>query len=395
VLSSNVVLGSDPLSFSSGVPSLDDYLGGGLVAGDNVVVVAEQGAAAQAVARAFAAEAPEQCAWVRSGDTAVPDGVEAVDLDPALAAGDPEAAVRTITDAAARRPRLVVDGLDEIHRRCGGAATVDLYRQSCPRLFDAGALAVWPSAQGELPASVTTAIGRIAQCVFELRADSIRIVKAEGRPASFQGAVAELRWDGPAGLPKVGRELVVGRLGEGLRRLRRERGLTQRELALLAGVTPAAISQAEAGRRGLSLETLVPLCDRLGIGLDDLLGSRRRDLHVLARRERRQLGVGTTALFEAPDGPLRAYRTALEPRASGVPPFVAKGVELVLVARGLVMVDLGDDTPVMRAGDALMALEEPVLGWTNLGPEPAEIFWVLPGRGHVPAEELDHVEGAN
>jgi transcriptional regulator with XRE-family HTH domain len=316
-----------------------------------------------------------------------------VALDPALVERDPEAVVRAITDVAATHPRVVVDGFELVYQRCGAVAAVDLYRQTCPRLFDAEALAVWPFVVGEVPAAVLAPIGRIAQCVFEVRAESIRIVKADGRPASFQGAVAELRWDDDTGVPRVGRELVVGRLGEGLRRLRRDRSLTQRELARIAGVTPAAISQVESGRRGLSLETLVPMCDRLGIGLDDLLGSRRRDHHVLARREQRQVAADTTALFEAPDGPVRAYRTTLEPRSSGTPPFVAKGVELVLVAHGLVLVDLGDDTPVMRAGDALLALDQPVIGWTNLGPEPAEIFWVLPTGGARGPGDPDNTEG--
>ena len=114
---------------------------------------------------------------------------------------------------------------------------------------------------------------------------------------------------------------------------------------------------------------------------------------MLARREHRPLGADTTALFEAPDGPVRAYRTALAPRSSGAPPFVAKGVELVLVAQGLVLVDLGDDTPVMRAGDALLALDQPVLGWTNLGPEPAELFWMLPTRGGAGPDGSDDTEG--
>ena len=73
--------------------------------------------------------------------------------------------------------------------------------------------------------------------------------------------MAELRAVGTDGVPEVGRDLVVGRLGEGLRRLRGRRNLTQRQLAELATVTPAAISQAESGRRGLSLETLVILSD--------------------------------------------------------------------------------------------------------------------------------------
>jgi len=382
-----------PTNLSTGVPSLDDFLRGGLVPGDNMVVIAEEASAVGGLARAYAAARPDEAAWLTFDGSAPPDGVRSETLDPALVGTDPESVVRAITAVAASHPRLVVVGFDAVYQRCGAAAATDLYRQTCPRLFDAEALAVWPFTAGEVPASVIAPISRIAQCVIELRSESIRIVKADGRPSSLQGAVAELRWDEPGGVPQIGRELVVGRLGEGLRRLRRERGLTQRELADLAGVTPAAISQAESGRRGLSLETLVPMCENLGIGLDDLLGTRRRDHHVLARRERRRVDAATTALFETLDGPVRAYRTTLDPRSSGAPPFVVKGAELVLIAHGLVLVDLGDDTPVMRAGDALLVLDQPVLGWTNLGPEPAEIFWVLPSAGRSGSDGPDDMEG--
>ncbi len=54
-----------------------------------------------------------------------------------------------------------------------------------------------------------------------------------------------------------------------------------------------------------------------------------------------------------------------------------KGAELVLVASGLVQVTIGNDTPVMRAGDAALATRTAVTGWRNLLNEPATLFWVL------------------
>jgi transcriptional regulator with XRE-family HTH domain len=169
---------------------------------------------------------------------------------------------------------------------------------------------------------------------------------------------------------------VAGRLGEGLKKLRRERNLTQRQLAALADVTPGAISQAEAGRRGLSLETLVVLCDAVGTGLDDLLGTAQTQGHVLTRRDGRPVHDGSVALFDGPGDGIAVYRVELEPGERGRPPFAHKGPELVLVARGLVLVDLGDDTPVMRTGDALRVVAEPIDGWMNLGTEVAELFWL-------------------
>jgi mannose/fructose-specific phosphotransferase system component IIA len=56
--------------------------------------------------------------------------------------------------------------------------------------------------------------------------------------------------------------------------------------------------------------------------------------------------------------------------------MTTRGTELVMCAEGLVMVDLGGTTPVLRAHDALMVTEESVLSFTNLSSGPASVFWV-------------------
>jgi transcriptional regulator with XRE-family HTH domain len=363
---------------SSGVPSLDEYLGGGLVGGDNLVWFTDDLDAVDPFCQAFAAVEPDDCVWLSFGTTSncSVTGVRLVGLSVDAVVADPEAVIAQILEEARDRPRLVITDFDELFIRCGASVAADFYRQTCPRLFDMGAVAVWPSDRSVLASSVATQMSQIAQCVFELRSDTFRVVKADGRPPSVQGALAELHDDG-RGAPVIGRELVVGRLGEGLRRLRHERNLTHKQVAGIAGVTPGAISQAEAGRRGLSLETLVPMCEQLGIGLDELLGTRRPRPHILARRDRRPLDDETTVLFDDPDLGTRAYRIELAPRQEVAPPFAHKGIEMVLVSRGLVMVDLGSDTPVMRAGDALMVTADPVRSWSNLGPGAAELFWVV------------------
>ena len=106
-------------------------------------------------------------------------------------------------------------------------------------------------------------IQRVTQCVFEATDNRLRIVHAEDRAPRVQGAMVSFRMDDD-GSVQLGRELALGRLTAGLRRIRRERQLTQADLARLAGVSPSALSQAEAGRRGLSLDTLLVVCDRLG-----------------------------------------------------------------------------------------------------------------------------------
>ena len=56
---------------------------------------------------------------------------------------------------------------------------------------------------------------------------------------------------------------------EEVRRIRKERGLTQRGLAGLSGVDQATISMAESGKRRPHLETLDSLADALGVEVGD------------------------------------------------------------------------------------------------------------------------------
>jgi transcriptional regulator with XRE-family HTH domain len=224
-------------------------------------------------------------------------------------------------------------------------------------------------------ASLIDSIAKVTQCVLDLGGSHLRVVKAEGRPG-VSGRLLHVR-PGPDGTPRFAQEKALGRLGEGLRQLRRERHLSQADLAHLAGVSPSAISQAESGRRGLALDTLLTLAESVGTSLDDLLSVRREGDYVLARRDRMSPHHGHIALLDDPGAGLRAYLIHLGPGQSGTPPAPHKGVEVILVAAGLVQADLGSATPVLRAGDAVLATKASVLGWRNLIAEPARLFWIV------------------
>ncbi|QGG93674.1 XRE family transcriptional regulator [Actinomarinicola tropica] len=370
---------------TTGIPGLDEVLRGGLLVGDNVVWVTEERDGAAAPTRAFLAAGDERRRRVRlvGDDRTTPRHADEEVVALPRAPADAAEVERTLLDHPDPvGARLVVDGLDALVARWGAPATVAFYRRVCPRLLDLGTIAYWTGSREMLSQATIDGITKIAQCVFDSRGDRLRIVKAEGRPAQVQGTLVELGRDRD-GTIEVGREQVVGRLGEGLRRLRRERNLTQAQLAALAGVTPAAISQAETGRRGLSLDTLVPLTESLGIALDDLVGGGATVDHLLVRHDRARTldepAGGLVPLFGDPAEPLRSYLVTLGPEESGAPAFAHKGLEAILVADGLVLIDLGDQTPVMRAADALMVRRVPIRGWSNLGAEPARFFWVVSG----------------
>ena len=370
---------------SSGLPDLD-HLFGGLIPGDNIVWVSSDQELLARIERGFLAEgqrAAVPCYYVtteqapRDVKRRLGPGPVVLDARPEGKFADPVLLEQTLTGDAGDTPgRVVVDGLHVFHRRWGPKRALGFFTRVCPRLFDAGAIAYWRAPRRTLGAGFIEEVRKVTQCVIEERRQQLRVIKAEGRPSSLQGKLFRLQLGDDGGIT-VRAELALGRLGEGLARLREDRHLSQAELARLAGVSASAISQAEAGRRGLSVDTLLALSEQLGVGIDHILGSAKDPEYLLARRDRASGSPKQVPLLDDPNAGLRAYLVHLGPAEAGAPPNPHKGVELVLVAGGLVQVDLGIDTPVMRAGDALLASTVPVLGWRNLLGEPARLFWII------------------
>ncbi|MFB3041168.1 MAG: helix-turn-helix domain-containing protein [Candidatus Poribacteria bacterium] len=68
----------------------------------------------------------------------------------------------------------------------------------------------------------------------------------------------------------------MGTIASLVKRRRRELKITQTELARVANLTPAAISQFESGARKPSFDTLFNLADALKVTTDYLLGKKER-----------------------------------------------------------------------------------------------------------------------
>ncbi|MBQ9995300.1 MAG: helix-turn-helix transcriptional regulator, partial [Clostridia bacterium] len=64
-------------------------------------------------------------------------------------------------------------------------------------------------------------------------------------------------------------------IGENVRRLRGERGLTQEELADFLGVTFQAVSKWERGLAYPDVETIPVIANYFGVTIDELMGNSR------------------------------------------------------------------------------------------------------------------------
>jgi transcriptional regulator with XRE-family HTH domain len=370
---------------TTGVAELDRALNG-LYWGDNVVFDAELAADVEPFYAAVAAQARayEGAAFVTltrepSAVTAAFPGFDVIDAREGTALAQP----RPLLDAVARhcvgKPRqlLLFDSLEHMSRRWGRETAGAFFARGCPLLLGLGAIAYWALTAARHTPVLRRQIEGITQCVLDVGDGRLRIAKAEGRPPGVEGSV--FRYELEDGLPVLEAAPAAARLGAALRGLRTARHLSQAELARMAGVSASAISQAERGRRGLSLETLLDLAGRLNISLDELLRGDVAPGYRLARRDdpRHAESNRPVPLLDDPRAGLRAYLVRLSPGGSAEPEFAHKGVELVTVASGLVQILLASGSPVLRQGEALIADRSGVAGWRNLGDREALAFWIL------------------
>jgi transcriptional regulator with XRE-family HTH domain len=375
-----------PRTASTGLAELDQVLGG-LYWGDNVVLSAEQPDDPDPFYAAAAATAGDYDAAVFVTLDVEPEqiqqrypGFEVIDGRPGGGRSQPGQLLDEVAKWSAQPGMrlLLFDSLDAMSAQWGDELAGRFFSRGCPMLLGRGGIAYWSLTGSRHSAAVRREIEAVTQCVLSVGDGRLRVVKAEGRPPGVQGSVYRYELEG--GLPALESAPAAARLGAALKELRRSRRLSQGELADLAGVSPSAISQAERGRRGLSLDTLLALTGRLHITLDELLrGGQEAPGYRLVRRDdpRHATRDRPVALLDDPSAGLRAYVVRLSPGATATPTFVHKGVELVAVGSGLVQVGLATGTPVLRTGEALIADRSGVAWWRNLTDREALVFWVL------------------
>ena len=369
---------------STGLLELDSVLGG-LYWGDNVVLDAErEEQAAPFYAAVLKAPVYEQVTFVRLRDAGdggrhVPRGT-LLDARPGTPADSPQALLEAVVGRCTHGDRHLVlfDELHALSDRWGAAATLRFFSRACPLLLGLGAIAYWSLTAARHAPALRRGIEEITQCVLVVSDDTVRIAKAEGRSPGVEGTVFRYSTTEDGALD-VAPAPAAARLGAALRTLRADRRLSQSELARLAGVSASAISQAERGRRGLSLETLLGLADRLDITLDELLRGEIAPGYRLARRDdpRHADRDRPVSLLHDRGSGMRVYLVRLSPGGSARPEFTHKGVEVVTVASGLIQVQLATGRPVLRQGEALSAERSGVEGWRNLSDREALAFWIL------------------
>jgi len=193
--------------------------------------------------------------------------------------------------------------------------------------------------------------------------------------------------DGQAWRERAGYYRVsIRRAAEKFARAREEAGLSLRELAKIAGLSPSTVLKVERSQLIPSIAVCIRLAEALnrkisyfyedGDATDDVRFVRRGAGRIAAPRGIR---VHTEVIAEPLVNPrMEAFFVTLDPGAhSGrEAPIVYRGEEMVIGAKGRMRFHIRDSTYVVERGDTLHFKGDIPHRWENAGPGIAQVLIV-------------------
>ena len=148
-------------------------------------------------------------------------------------------------------------------------------------------------------------------------------------------------------------------VGQQLKVLRQRRGLSQRKLAHLAGVSNATVSLIEHGKTDPSMGLLRKILDSLGVSFAEFFASdtRTAEKFFYAREELSEIGSGPISYVEVgsdlSDGQLQILYERYKPGAdTGQSMLSHDAEEGGIVLQGRLEVTVGERVQVLTAGSA-------------------------------------------
>lgn len=172
------------------------------------------------------------------------------------------------------------------------------------------------------------------------------------------------------------------RLGYEIRRLRREKGLTIKELATLVQVSSSVVSTLERTSRGASVPLLRAIAGALGVTVTELTASPEGTPKAVIRRgEGRQLpslGKGIQ-IRELASGPrmMDCQEWTLDPGAGSEGFYRHEGEEFIRVLDGSFEIEVeGLGLATLSQGDSIYFESHRAHSWRSVGTTPCRLLWV-------------------
>jgi transcriptional regulator with XRE-family HTH domain len=174
-------------------------------------------------------------------------------------------------------------------------------------------------------------------------------------------------------------------VGDNLRILRHERGLSLAQLAERSGVSRAMLNQIEIGKSSPTIALGWKIANGLGVSFGALLGEAApSDFVVLPAAQTATFfsndkSLRSRALFPASDSrSAELYELLLEPGGEERAHSHAAGTrEHIFVDRGQLVIETGGQRAELQAGDVLFFRADRPHRYHNPGKEPTRFFLVM------------------
>lgn len=200
----------------------------------------------------------------------------------------------------------------------------------------------------------------------------------------------------------LGQDFRAVDVGDRLRELRQERGMSMRSLARASSLSTNALSMIERGRTSPSVSTLVKIAGALGVPITAFfrLEPPKRDIVYRKANTRGRVTLPRGSLEglggEEFIGGVEPLLLTLEPGAnSGQAQMLHSGHEFVLCLSGQLEYSVEGQRFMLEAGDSLLFAAQLEHRWRNVNRGLTRAIIVLSGfeRGESPSEY--HVSAAN
>ena len=289
--------------------------------------------------------------------------------------------------------RLVIESLTGMQDLWEGEEHIlRFYSRSCPKLYELDTIAYWIIEKGAHSTKLKSHINQIAQVVIDLSMrrgkSAIKILKAEKRTPKALNEALDYEYDGKNIIlegEKPRREKLD--LGSRIRDLRKKQGMSQKELAMLIGVTPSNISQIESSLIYPSLPALFKIAESLSVEAGAFFQDGANPVrNVFPKNSGVKIALSDMpkdsfdALQITPQdlgGKAEIYLIRIFP-GKKLPAhfFVHKGEEAGHVIAGSIKVIGQNGTHTLESGDTIYLKADFPTQWINSGTETAELLWM-------------------
>ena len=288
---------------------------------------------------------------------------------------------------------FILDSLTGMQSLWGGEEQViQFYGRTCPRLYELDTIAYWLIEKKAHSSKLKANINKIAQVAIDLsvrRGKSLlKIFKAEKRTSKFLNEHHEYLCEGADIIFEKQRQLKPKfDVGAKIKTVRLMRGISQKELADLTGVTPSTISQVEKSLIYPSLPALCRIAENLSVEVATLFKAKgdQEDVYVYpaASRSASSLPKNIKDSAEAdmlmpPDIDAPAKITIIRIRPGKKLPshfYAHKGVELGYLISGQLELMIENQSYKVNPGDTIYLQKHIPGSWSNISEQVAELLW--------------------